>query len=268
MVPAGLMPDGPTRRSCSRATPAARPPSASPWSRTAGRSKPTSAPIALFELRGRCDDAAPRVAVVGSGVAGLVAAHVASRTAHVTLFEADARLGGHADTHAVRPRTATSRSTPASSCTTSAPTRCCCASSPSSAWRPRSPRCRCPCRTSAPVWSTPARWGLAASSPPAATWRDRRTSGCSWRSRASTAGPGRCSRRRRRDRSTRRDAARLPGPRPLHGVLPAALHGAAGRRGVVHATPTWRWTTRPATSSRSCSTTGCSASSGRRSGAP
>ncbi len=42
-----------------------------------------------------------RIAVVGSGVAGLVAAHVASRTAHVTLFEADARLGGHADTHRV-----------------------------------------------------------------------------------------------------------------------------------------------------------------------
>ncbi|RYC11515.1 FAD-dependent oxidoreductase [Nocardioides zhouii] len=42
-----------------------------------------------------------RVAIVGSGVAGLTAAHVASRTAHVTLFEADARLGGHADTHRV-----------------------------------------------------------------------------------------------------------------------------------------------------------------------
>ncbi|HEV2798525.1 MAG TPA: FAD-dependent oxidoreductase, partial [Nocardioides sp.] len=42
-----------------------------------------------------------RVAVVGSGVAGLTAAHVASRTAQVTLFEADARLGGHADTHRV-----------------------------------------------------------------------------------------------------------------------------------------------------------------------
>ena len=42
-----------------------------------------------------------RVAVVGSGVAGLVAAHVAARTAHVTLFEADDRLGGHADTHRV-----------------------------------------------------------------------------------------------------------------------------------------------------------------------
>ncbi|MDN5895595.1 MAG: FAD-dependent oxidoreductase, partial [Nocardioides sp.] len=43
----------------------------------------------------------PRVAVVGSGVAGLVAAHVASGAAHVTLFESDDRLGGHADTHVV-----------------------------------------------------------------------------------------------------------------------------------------------------------------------
>lgn len=42
-----------------------------------------------------------RVAVVGSGVAGLTAAYVASRTAHVTVFEADDRLGGHADTHVV-----------------------------------------------------------------------------------------------------------------------------------------------------------------------
>ncbi len=42
-----------------------------------------------------------RIAVVGSGVAGLTAAYMASRTAHVTLFEADDRLGGHADTHEV-----------------------------------------------------------------------------------------------------------------------------------------------------------------------
>ena len=42
-----------------------------------------------------------RVAIVGSGVAGLTAAWVASRTAHVTLYEADDRLGGHADTHVV-----------------------------------------------------------------------------------------------------------------------------------------------------------------------
>ncbi len=43
----------------------------------------------------------PRVAVVGSGVAGLTAAHVAAKSARVTLFEADDRLGGHADTHLV-----------------------------------------------------------------------------------------------------------------------------------------------------------------------
>jgi predicted NAD/FAD-binding protein/DUF1365 family protein len=42
-----------------------------------------------------------RIAVIGSGVAGLTAAYVASRTATVTLFEADDRLGGHADTHLV-----------------------------------------------------------------------------------------------------------------------------------------------------------------------
>ena len=46
--------------------------------------------------------AAPRrIGVIGSGAAGLTAAYVASRTAHVTLFEADERLGGHADTHVV-----------------------------------------------------------------------------------------------------------------------------------------------------------------------
>ena len=46
----------------------------------------------------------PRVAVIGSGVAGLTAAHVAARSATVTLFEADDRLGGHADTHLVEER--------------------------------------------------------------------------------------------------------------------------------------------------------------------
>nr|WP_296781039.1 FAD-dependent oxidoreductase [Rhodococcus sp. (in: high G+C Gram-positive bacteria)] len=42
------------------------------------------------------------VAVVGSGVAGLTAAYVLSKSAHVTVFEADSRLGGHADTHHVQ----------------------------------------------------------------------------------------------------------------------------------------------------------------------
>ena len=44
---------------------------------------------------------APRHAVIGSGVAGLVAAHVLGARGQVTLYEADARLGGHADTHEV-----------------------------------------------------------------------------------------------------------------------------------------------------------------------
>ena len=42
-----------------------------------------------------------RVAVIGSGVAGLMAAHVLNRRSHVTLYEGDSRLGGHADTHEV-----------------------------------------------------------------------------------------------------------------------------------------------------------------------
>ena len=44
---------------------------------------------------------APRRAVIGSGVAGLTAAHVLSTDGSVTLYEADGRLGGHADTHEV-----------------------------------------------------------------------------------------------------------------------------------------------------------------------
>ncbi|MGU3294735.1 NAD(P)/FAD-dependent oxidoreductase [Williamsia sp. M5A3_1d] len=43
----------------------------------------------------------PSVAVVGSGVAGLTAAHVLGRSHTVTLYEADDRLGGHAHTHSV-----------------------------------------------------------------------------------------------------------------------------------------------------------------------
>jgi predicted NAD/FAD-binding protein len=41
------------------------------------------------------------VAVIGSGIAGLTAAYVLQRAWPVTLYEADSRLGGHADTHPI-----------------------------------------------------------------------------------------------------------------------------------------------------------------------
>ena len=44
-----------------------------------------------------------RIAVIGSGVSGLTAGYILSRSDHVTLFEADDRFGGHADTHLVTP---------------------------------------------------------------------------------------------------------------------------------------------------------------------
>ncbi|MFI6353601.1 NAD(P)/FAD-dependent oxidoreductase [Streptomyces sp. NPDC050743] len=40
-----------------------------------------------------------RTAVIGSGVAGLTAAYILSKSHDVTLYEADDRLGGHAHTH-------------------------------------------------------------------------------------------------------------------------------------------------------------------------
>ena len=40
----------------------------------------------------------PRIAVVGSGIAGLGAAYRLAPHCDVTVFEADARLGGHAHT--------------------------------------------------------------------------------------------------------------------------------------------------------------------------
>ena len=42
-----------------------------------------------------------KIAVIGGGISGLTAGYILSRTDEVTLFEADDRLGGHADTHLV-----------------------------------------------------------------------------------------------------------------------------------------------------------------------
>jgi uncharacterized protein len=44
-----------------------------------------------------------RIAVIGGGVSGITAGYILSRGDQVTLFEADDRLGGHADTHLVVP---------------------------------------------------------------------------------------------------------------------------------------------------------------------
>src|SRR6195952_2570144 len=54
------------------------------------------------QMNGHAADAErTRVAVVGSGVAGLTAAYLLQRKFDVVLFEADDRLGGHAHTHDV-----------------------------------------------------------------------------------------------------------------------------------------------------------------------
>ena len=67
-----------------------------------------------------------KIAVIGGGISGLTAAHILARTDEVTVFEASARLGGHADTHLVKRTGAAARSPsiPGSSSTTSGPTRC------------------------------------------------------------------------------------------------------------------------------------------------
>ena len=44
-----------------------------------------------------------RIAVIGSGIGGLAAGYVLSRSDDVVLFEADERIGGHAHTHQVEP---------------------------------------------------------------------------------------------------------------------------------------------------------------------
>ena len=127
MVPAGLMTGDRGARSCSRVI---RPPL---WRRHHHRARRAARRSRRcrrhdLRLRERLMRTPRHVAVIGSGVAGLLAAHVAARTAHVTLLEADDRMAATP----TPTRSTTWRSTPASSSTTGGPTRPCCASSPSS----------------------------------------------------------------------------------------------------------------------------------------
>lgn len=55
----------------------------------------------LLRIPGVHESFGRSIAVIGSGVAGLTAAHVLSRRDRVVLYEADTRLGGHAHTHVV-----------------------------------------------------------------------------------------------------------------------------------------------------------------------
>ncbi len=81
-----------------------------------------------------------KVAVVGSGVAGLTAAWVLSKDSDVTLYEADSRLGGHADTHSVTdPEGRSLAIDTGSSSTTIAPIRHCCDCSQNSMCLRRNP---------------------------------------------------------------------------------------------------------------------------------
>lgn len=40
-----------------------------------------------------------KIAIVGSGISGIYAAHYLSKNHEVTLYEANGYLGGHTDTH-------------------------------------------------------------------------------------------------------------------------------------------------------------------------
>ena len=111
----------------------------------------------------------------------------------------------------------------------------------------------------------------AGSSRPAATSPARRTCGCCRDPALPPPGQGRCWRSRTTPDAARRDRPRCGEflrRRRLHAVLRPALHGAAGRRRLVVRPGASRWTTPRATCSPSSSTTGCSASSARRRGAP
>ena len=140
-----------------------------------------------------------RIAVVGGGVSGLVAAHLLHPEHDVTVFEAGAYAGGHTNTVTVETRApGRSASTRASSSSTTATTRASRRCWPSSASRRSRPTCPSASPTATSSTRAPRRTG---STPSART----------------------CSRRLPAD--DRRRAA-LPAPRPRAARLARGAHAA------------------------------------------
>ena len=271
--PQGRRPEG----RCSRVTPLAATGvgiTVEPEGGSEQPTTPTDRDVRARQGRGMTGGTPRRVAVIGSGVAGLTAAHVLGREAPGDPLRGrrpPRRPRRHPRRRARRPelgdRHRLHRPQRAHLPPPAAALRRARRADPGvrdvdvGALRRRLDRLA--------AWSTPARSACPACSPPGATRCGRRTCGCSWRSPASTAAPGACSRRaRRRRRRRRRDARRVPRPRRLHPAVPHATSWSRWSPACGPATRPSRWSTPPATCSASSSTTACSGSSARRSGAP
>ena len=179
-----------------------------------------------------------RVAVIGSGVAGLTAAYVLSRHASVTLYEADARLGGHAHTHHVH------RLGRRSDVDTgfivhndrTYPTLLRLFAELGVATQDSDMSMSI--RSDASGLEYAGAKGVRGLFPTARTLARPRIGGCSARSPGSTVVPVPCSPPRDSTRPSGGTAGRVPEPQRFHRVLRREFHDSARRGGVVVRSPT------------------------------